>query len=76
MQLLAKIAQSKYVCPCIRNITELLDMPGTMYESTFVFNCILPKSFISYQDGRVVKALDLTSNGRVVRVGSNPTPGN
>ena len=31
---------------------------------------------ISYQDGRVVKALDLSSNGRVVRVGSNPTPGN
>ena len=30
---------------------------------------------ISYQDGRVVKALDLSSNGRVVRVGSNPTPG-
>ena len=29
-----------------------------------------------YQDGRVVKALDLSSNGRVVRVGSNPTPGN
>ena len=28
-----------------------------------------------YQDGRVVKALDLSSNGRVVRVGSNPTPG-
>ena len=28
------------------------------------------------QDGRVVKALDLSSNGRVVRVGSNPTPGN
>ena len=27
------------------------------------------------QDGRVVKALDLSSNGRVVRVGSNPTPG-
>ena len=33
-------------------------------------------SDISYQDGRVVKALDLRSNGRVVRVGSNPTPGN
>ena len=31
-------------------------------------------SYISYQDGRVVKALDLSSNGRVVRVGSNPTP--
>ena len=29
-----------------------------------------------HQDGRVVKALDLRSNGRVVRVGSNPTPGN
>ena len=28
------------------------------------------------QDGRAVKALDLSSNGRVVRVGSNPTPGN
>ena len=28
------------------------------------------------QDGRVVKALDLSSNGRVVRVGSKPTPGN
>ena len=28
-----------------------------------------------YQDGRVVKALDLSSNGRIVRVGSNPTPG-
>ena len=27
------------------------------------------------QDGRVVKALDLSSNGRVVHVGSNPTPG-
>ena len=27
------------------------------------------------QDGRVVKALDLSSNGRIVRVGSNPTPG-
>ena len=27
-------------------------------------------------DGRVVKALDLKSNGRIVRVGSNPTPGN
>ena len=24
----------------------------------------------------MVKALDLRSNGRVVRVGSNPTPGN
>ena len=24
----------------------------------------------------MVKALDLSSNGRVVRVGSNPTPGN
>ena len=33
-------------------------------------------SYISYQDGRVVKALDLRSNGRIVRVGSNPTPGN
>ena len=32
--------------------------------------------YISNQDGRVVKALDLSSNGRVVRVGSNPTPGN
>ena len=36
-----------------------------------------PQSFIFYierdQDGRVVKALDLSSNGRVVRVGSNPT---
>ena len=31
---------------------------------------------ISYQDGRVVKTLDLSSNARVVRVGSNPTPGN
>ena len=29
-----------------------------------------------YQDGRVVKALDLSSKGRIVRVGSNPTPGN
>ena len=29
-----------------------------------------------HQDGRVVKALDLRSNGRIVRVGSNPTPGN
>ena len=28
-----------------------------------------------HQDGRVVKALDLSSNGRIVRVGSNPTPG-
>ena len=27
------------------------------------------------QDGRVVKALDLSSIGRIVRVGSNPTPG-
>ena len=27
------------------------------------------------QDGRVVKALDLRSNGRAVRVGSTPTPG-
>ena len=33
-------------------------------------------SLYRYQDGRVVKALDLRSNGRVVRVGSNPTPGN
>ena len=32
-------------------------------------------AYIPYQDGRVVKALDLSSNGRVVRVGSNPTPG-
>ena len=24
----------------------------------------------------MVKALDLSSNGRIVRVGSNPTPGN
>ena len=31
---------------------------------------------ILHQDGRVVKALDLRSNGRIVRVGSNPTPGN
>ena len=35
----------------------------------------LSAPYISYQDGRVVKALDLSSNGRVVRVGSNPTPG-
>ena len=35
----------------------------------------LISSHISYQDGRVVKALDLSSNGRVVLVGSNPTPG-
>ena len=28
-----------------------------------------------HQDGRVVKALDLRSNGRIVRVGSNPAPG-
>ena len=61
MQLLAKIAQSKYIS--IRNITELLDK-------------LLIASYISYQDGRVVKALDLSSNGRVVREGSNPTPGN
>ena len=61
MQLLAKIAQSKYIS--IRNITEPL-------------NKLLIASYISYQDGRVVKALDLSSNGRVVRVGSNPTPGN
>ena len=27
------------------------------------------------QDGRVVKALDLSSIGRIVRVGFNPTPG-
>ena len=40
-------------------------------DISFVF-----ASDISYQDGRVVKALDLSSNGRVVRVGSNPTPGN
>ena len=30
---------------------------------------------VGNQDGRVVKALDLRSNGRIVRVGSNPTPG-
>ena len=29
-----------------------------------------------HQDGRVVKALGLRSSGRIVRVGSNPTPGN
>ena len=28
-----------------------------------------------HQDGRVVKALDLRSNGHNVLVGSNPTPG-
>ena len=32
-------------------------------------------SLRKHQDGRVVKALDSRSNGRVVRVGSNPTPG-
>ena len=29
----------------------------------------------THQNGRVVKALDLSSNGRNVRVGSNPTSG-
>ena len=31
---------------------------------------------IAYQNGRVVKALDSSSNGPVVRVGSNFFPGN
>ena len=40
-----------------------------------VFLSFTVKQQSHYQDGRVVKALDLSSNGRVVRVGSNPTPG-
>ena len=45
-------------------------------------NLVLKRYIFAYgstalhQDGRVVKALDLRSNGRIVRVGSNPTPGN
>ena len=41
----------------------------------FHLSFVFALASISYQDGRVVKALDLSSNGRVVRVGSNPTPG-
>ena len=40
--------------------------------------CKLQNNELSYsyqhQDGRVVKALDLSSNGRFVRVGSNRSP--
>ena len=56
--------------------TGFLDNIGTIYESTSTDISFVFASHISYQDGRVVKALDLSSNGRVVRVGSNPTPGN
>ena len=55
--------------------TELLENMGTKYESTFWYFYCFSKWVHYHQDGRVVKALDLSSNGRVVRVGSNPTPG-
>ena len=56
--------------------TEPSDKIGTIYKSAFDIAFVFPQISVSYQDGRVVKALDLSSNGRVVRVGSNPTPGN
>ena len=76
VQSLAKISIS------IRNITERptqtkpLDKVGSIcvgIQISLSFTILIPAN---YQDGRVVKALDLSSNGRVVRVGSNPTPGN
>ena len=48
----------------------------TLYELHRYLFRIWARQLCQYQDGRVVKALDLSSNGRVVRVGSNPTPGN
>ena len=70
------------LCISLRNISERLtqtepsDKIGTIYKSAFDISFVFRQVFITYQDGRVVKALDLSSNGRVVRVGSNPTPGN
>ena len=46
------------------------------FSSIFFQRYICIWSIALHQDGRVVKALDLRSNGRIVRVGSNPTPGN
>ena len=51
------------------NITQLFSLEAVQDLSTS--QCIWSVD----QDGRVVKALDLSSNGRVVRVGSRPTPG-
>ena len=80
VQLAAKIAQSKYISG-IRNITEMPTQTDPFDKLKPFMSRHLDISFIaqfpsiSYQDGRVVKALGLSSNGRVVRVGSNPTPG-
>ena len=80
MQLVAKIAQSKYISS-IKKITEMPTQTDPFDKLKPFMSRHLDISFvtqlisISYQDGRVVKALDLSSNGRVVRVGSNPTPG-
>ena len=77
-----KIVQSNLVRFSLKNIlemptqTEPSDKIGTIYKSAFDITFVFPQISVSYQDGRVVKALDLSSNGRVVRVGSNPTPGN
>ena len=46
------------------------------FSSIFLQRYICFSVTALHQDGRVVKALDLRSNGRIVRVGSNPTPGN
>ena len=48
---------------------------STIYESQLIHLFVFNFETSHYQDGRVVKALDLSSNGRVVRVGSNPTSG-
>ena len=57
------LLKSKYVYPSDITNISLSPFSFSVYQTSH------------YQDGRVVKALDLTSNGRVVRVGSNPTPG-
>lgn len=70
------------LCISLRNIserptqTEPSDKIGTIYKSAFDISFVFRQVFITYQDGRVIKALDLSSNGRVFRVGSNSTSGN
>ena len=61
------------------NITQLFSLEAVQDQEKFEFirttKINLAVHLERDQDGRVVKALDLSSNGRVVRVGSNPTPG-
>ena len=67
----AKVRIRKLGFECYRSCKIKLNFLLFSFKDIFAYD-----TKALHQDGRVVKALDLRSNGRIVRVGSSPTPGN